>query len=154
MTTSPTNQNTSGGGNGNLKKASSLRHTNIRSPIYISSTAVNQPNVGSGNTQHSPGSAFQSISLNNKPANQFNSNYLIKKKVLSSSPVSNLSSGSCINNSLGSTTKNSNGLCDLIEFHILIFLCVTKDLNIFSLFLVLNIVASLALYLNIGYRFS
>jgi len=106
--------------NGGLKKASSLRHTNIRSPIQIngSNTISTASNVGFGSSlqqaasqQHSPTSAFKSTSLINKPnSNQFNSNYLIKKKVLSTSPVPNLNSVSFINTNSSGSTLNLNGI--------------------------------------------
>lgn len=110
--------------NGGLKKASSLRHTNIRSPIQINglNSNISTSNVGVGSSlqkaasqQHSPTSAFQSTSLINRPtSSQFNSNYLIKKKVLSSSPVPNLNSVSFINTNSSGSTVNLHGTYSIV----------------------------------------
>ncbi len=134
-------------GNGrDLKKTSSLRHSNIRSPLNVTAALAHalktqpqqQPQQISPTS--STNSAFQSISLNNnKPtiahisnntvssnssnsnsnnnsngsSGAFNSSYLIKKKVLSTSPVPNLNSLSFINSNSSSSgsTGNSNGSC-------------------------------------------
>ena len=80
----PSNGNS--GSNGHLKKSSSLRHTNLRSPLNI-------------NAQQQPQTAP-------KVNSNFNSNYLIKKKILSSSPVHTNSAALDIS----SATTTTNGL--------------------------------------------